>query len=260
MLALLRQPRWAGFAVLTVVMCVLFWWLGTWQWGRHIARAERNDAIRLASEQTAAPLTNVVTDPEAVSDSATYRLATASGTYLADQQVLQRNPLGRSGFEVITPLALAGGGTLLVNRGWISTSPTDPNGASADVSAPAGPVGVTVSMRAPQDDSGRRAPAGQIYDIDPAQLSGDLPAPVYVMYGDLIEQDPSADTVIELPPPPETGIGVHLFYAIQWWLFIGIALAGYVILLRRESRTSLTGTDTHQPAAVRQPDQAYPLN
>ena len=41
---------------------------------------------------------------------------------------------------------------------------------------------------------------------------------------------------LELPEPSQTGLGVHLFYAIQWWLFIVIALVGFGTVMRRESR------------------------
>ena len=48
-------------------------------------------------------------------------------------------------------------------------------------------------------------------------------------------QDPAPPTNLELPEAPSTSLGPHLFYAIQWWLFIGIALIGYVLLLRRQA-------------------------
>ena len=185
---------------------------------------------------------------------------TATGTYLADEQVLQRNPRGRSGFAVITPLALTDGGTLWIDRGWIAASSTDTNAPAAAVAPPTGPVEVTVRVRSPQASSGRAAPTGQVYDITPlsmgTSLGDDLPQPVYAVYGELVDQDPAPDPALELPEPGDTGIGVHLFYAIQWWLFIVIAVAGYLALLRRESREpprteGLTDrpTDTLAPAA-----------
>ena len=217
-------------------MCVLFWWLGTWQWGRHVDRSARNDAIEAAVNDDPVALESLIADPSAVEDDVVYRPVTATGTYLASDQVLQRNPLGRSGFDVITPLALSTGGTLLVDRGWIAASPTNTSEASADVTPPVGPVTVTVRLRAPQESSGRQAPPGQIYDIAPEQVAEGLPAPVYSTYGELIDQDPAPDPSLELAGPIDTGIGIHLFYAIQWWLFIVIALVGYFALLRRESR------------------------
>lgn len=235
-LALLRQPRWLGLAALTLAMCVLFWWLGTWQWGRHLERADRNAAIEQAQSAEPAALATVVANPADSPDAAVYRPVTATGTYLADGQVLQRNPRGRSGYAVVTPLALDGGGTLLVDRGWVAASPTDINTPAVDVAPPRGPVSVTVRLRAAQPSSGRQAPAGQIYDIDPAAMTQTLPQPVYALYGELVDQTPAPASSLELPEPSQTGLGVHLFYAIQWWLFIVIALVGFGTVMRRESR------------------------
>ena len=234
--ALLRQPRWLGLAALTLAMCVLFWWLGTWQWGRHLDRADRNAAIEQAQSAEPADLAEVVANPADSPDAAVYRPVTTAGTYLADGQVLQRNPRGRSGYAVITPLELDDGGTLLVDRGWVAASPTDANTPAADVAPPEGPVSVTVRLRAAQPSSDRQAPVGQIYDIDPGAMSETLPQPVYALYGELVDQTPAPAGSLELPEPSQTGLGVHLFYAIQWWLFIVIALVGFGTLIRRESR------------------------
>jgi len=232
-------------------MCALFWWLGTWQWGRHLERADRNAAIERAQGQEPVDLADLVPDPTDQDDSAVYRPVTASGTYLADEQVLQRNPRGRSGYEVLTPLQLDEGGTLLVDRGWVAASPTDVSAPAADVAPPDGPVRVTVRLRAAQPTSDRQAPAGQVYVIDPGSMAETLPQPVYALYGELIDQDPPPDATLELPQPSETGIGVHLFYAIQWWLFIVIALLGFGALLRREGRTDgALGDDDTQGARV----------
>ncbi len=243
-------------------MCVLFWWLGTWQWGRHIERSERNASINAALDSEPARLSSVVPEPGTTPDDAVYRRATASGTYLTDQQVLQRNPLGRSGFAVVTPLALDAGGTLVVDRGWVAASPTDSNTPAADVTPPAGPVTVTVRLRDPQPSSGRQAPVGQIYDIDPQSLGAGLPAPVYALYGELVEQSPAPGAALELPEVSDTGIGVHLFYALQWWLFIGIAVVGFVMLLRRESSGAhgAADGDTQEEVPGQDAGQARHLN
>jgi cytochrome oxidase assembly protein ShyY1 len=258
-IALLRQPRWAGLALVAVSLSVLFWWLGAWQWARHIERVERNDAITTALAEQPAPLDTVVPEPTIAPGSAVYRSVTARGTYLADEQVLQRNPRGRSGFAVVTPLVLTDGGTLWVDRGWTASSRTDTNAPATDVAPPTGVVEVIVRVRSPQPSSGREAPAGQIYDIAPTSLGDDLPPPVYVVYGELVDQDPAPDPSLELPEPGDTGIGVHLFYAIQWWLFIVIAIAGYLALLRRESRDAMH-TDTLAAAVGQDSDRPRFLN
>lgn len=264
-LALLRQPRWLGLAAVTVVMCVLFWWLGTWQWGRHLDRSARNDAVESTVNVEPVPLTTLMPDPSTLDEARVYRSATATGKYLAAGQVLQRNPLGRSGFDVVTPLALSSGGTLLVNRGWIASSSTDTSSPAADVTPPSGLVAVVVRLRAPQPSSGRLAPPGQIYDIEPQDQLADVGAPAYAAYGELIKQDPAPDPALELAGPIETGLGVHLFYAVQWWLFIVIAIGGYFALLRRESQEtesprSMSGSDTQSRAGRVDASPAEPLN
>jgi hypothetical protein len=67
-------------------------------------------------------------------------------------------------------------------------------------------------------------------------LQSSLPYPLYGAYGELIDQEPPPAPELSLPESTTPGLGPHLFYAIQWWLFIGIALAGFVLLVRRESQ------------------------
>ncbi|HEX5017125.1 MAG TPA: SURF1 family protein [Actinomycetes bacterium] len=235
MVSLLRQPRWLGFLALTLGLCVLFYWLGTWQWHRHQDRSAHNAAIHAAQDQPPSPLTELMDDPDSLPAGAEYREATASGQYVADGQMLQRNPSGRAGFAVITPLQLDTGGTLLVDRGFVPFSRTDVNAPEADVSPPAAPVDVVVRLRAPQDDTDRDAPDGQIYEVNPNDYPEPLPPPVYAAYGELVEQTPPAPEELELPEAADLGMGPHLFYAFQWWSFIAIALVGFVLLLRREA-------------------------
>lgn len=243
MLATFRQPRWLALAAVTVGMSVLFWWLGTWQWGRWHERTARDARTDAALAAPPAPLRSVMRDPDELAAADENRQVTASGSYRADAQVLQRNPDGRAGYAVLTPLVLHGGGTLLVERGLIPPNPQDATQPGQDVAPPSGDVEVTARLRAPEESSGRTAPSGQVYDIDPKAIAADLPAPVYLAYGELVSQDPAPDPALELPEPISTGMGPNFFYALQWWSFIGVALVGYVVLLRRESAEADTPTE-----------------
>jgi cytochrome oxidase assembly protein ShyY1 len=234
-IATLRQPRWLGLAAVTILMSVLFWWLGTWQWGRWEDRTARNEAMDAALAASPAPLASVVPDPAALSPGAEYRSITAAGQYSAKGQVLQRNPDGRSGYAILTPLVLQDGGTLLVERGFVPANPTDATRPAEDVTPPAGPVTVTARLRTPDEASDRTAPEGQVYAVTPSTILVGEPEPVYTAYGELVDQLPAPDPALELPVPPSSGWGPNLFYAIQWWMFIVIAVIGYVVLLRRES-------------------------
>ena len=234
--SLVRQPRWIAFGVITLVLCVAFWWLGLWQWHRHEERSSHNAAVQRAQQLDPVPLAHAMPDPAELPTGAEHRPVTASGVYSASGQVLQRNPGGRAGFQVVTPLQLEGGGSLIVNRGFIAPSTTDPNQPASEVQPPAGRVEVVVRLRAAEADGDRAAPAGQIYGIDPAHYPVTLPTPVHVAYGDLVAQDPSPPADLILPPVADLGSGPHLFYAIQWWSFIPLAIIGFILLMRREAR------------------------
>ncbi|MEO8328854.1 MAG: hypothetical protein ABI586_02505, partial [Candidatus Nanopelagicales bacterium] len=94
----------------------------------------------------------------------------------------------------------------------------------------------TVRLRASEPDDDRVAPDGQTYAISVDQISDGVPYHLFDGYGELVDQEPAASDALELPEPVSLGMGPHLFYAIQWWMFIGIALGGYVLLVRRESQ------------------------
>jgi cytochrome oxidase assembly protein ShyY1 len=162
---------------------------------------------------------------------ATNRAVKVTGSYDSATQLLQRNPDGRSGYEILTPLHLDAGQTLVVDRGWVGSSTTTPGQPATDVTPPSGTVEGVVRLEPFDDASGQVAPAGQTYDVTAEAFgNGVLPA-----YGQLVSQDPAPPDDVELPEAPSTSLGPHLFYAIQWWLFIGIALVGYVMLIRRQA-------------------------
>jgi cytochrome oxidase assembly protein ShyY1 len=248
-----------AFIAITVGLCVLFWWLGLWQWHRHEDRSARNDAVEAAQQTPEQPLSGVMPDPASLPTGAEHRLVTATGQYLPTAQLLQRNPSGRAGFAVLTPLELDAGGTMIVNRGFVPPSTTNPNTPSdvEGLEPPSGPVEVVMRLRAPQDTTNRTAPDGQVYDIDPPAYPAEVPEPFYVAYGDLVAQTPEAGSGLERPEPADLGMGPHLFYAFQWWLFIPIALVGLLLLLRREARHDQAPADTPSPGGVQ--DAGEPL-
>jgi cytochrome oxidase assembly protein ShyY1 len=50
-------------------------------------------------------------------------------------------------------------------------------------------------------------------------------------------------------------MGPHLFYALQWWSFIGIAAVGYVVLLRREARAARSPSENGDRGASGLPER-----
>jgi cytochrome oxidase assembly protein ShyY1 len=124
-----------------------------------------------------------------------------------------------------------------------------PAGATADAppevpAPPSGQVTVTGRLRPTEteDSTGIRnrsgLPAGQILLINTDDIGKGLP---YRLFGGFVEltgqQPPSAPAPDPVPAPDVgSGGGLNLAYAVQWWLFIGVAVGGWVLLIRREAR------------------------
>lgn len=234
--ALIRSPRWIGLLVFAVVLASLCLWAAHWQWGRYQTKRERRVEVHAAAAAPAVPLAQLATPGSAADPAVQYRTARVSGTYDTGGQLLVRNPLGRTGYEVVTPLVLDDGGVLFVDRGWVPLSDQGAAVAPDVPPPPTGPVTATVRLRLPEPEgSDRTAPAGQVYGFDLAQWAADASGPVVPMIGDLVSQDPPAPSGLALPDPPDVGLGPHLFYTVQWIFFAGFAAVGYVLLLRREA-------------------------
>lgn len=112
------RPRlWS--VILTLVGCALFIALGIWQIDRGQQKA-RADA-QAAAADNAKPL-DLVAAAAGLSPPVQGAVAArAKGRYLATQQLLLDNQSNgdRVGYDVLTPLKMADGGILMVNRGWV---------------------------------------------------------------------------------------------------------------------------------------------
>jgi cytochrome oxidase assembly protein ShyY1 len=246
-----RGLRLLAFAVVMVVACVL---LGLWQLERFELRADRNEAIRSALEATAAPLAEVVAPGTVVADvpgGSEWRTVVVTGRFdEGGEVVLRLRPVGgQAGVHVLTPLVQDDGSAVLVDRGFLAAG-----GPAEGLAPPAPPSGtVTVVGRLRLSEAGRGSgldeqqvpPSIRFVDVQQLadQQSRDL-APVWV---EAVEPVPGG-TLLPVPPPVLSA-GPSLIYAVQWFLFGLIALAGLVVLARKESR----GPAADQPEAGRTP-------
>jgi cytochrome oxidase assembly protein ShyY1 len=244
-LRLAVSRRWLtalAVATLFAVACVL---LGQWQWHRHegkVARADRINSHYLASP---VPLSRVLRGADAnLPRTDEWTLVTATGRYAGQSLMLVRNRPnhGVFGYEVVLPLTLADGTSLLVDRGWI------PNGQSAaDPSpvpdTPAGDITVTGWLRMGEPSFDRQLPTGQLASINVAEARAQTGARLHGAY--LIARDeagtPGQRIVRPLPlAAPDTDEGPHLAYALQWWLASPVGFVLIFFGVRRELLDSRT--------------------
>jgi surfeit locus 1 family protein len=235
----LRRPRWVLFTVVILGLVVLMVNLALWQLRRLDQRRQFNATVTSHSQVAPEPIEQVLTAttrPAAVD----WRRVTATGTYLADQQVVvvDRSQDGAAGVDVVVPLRLADGTLVLVDRGFVESSRPVP-------ATPPGTVTVLGRLRGTEthhfgaiDDTGP-GPFTELHRLNVPLLSRQLAArtggSTLPMYLDMLSSEP-ADPAVAPVPDPQLDDGPHLSYAIQWCFFSLCAIAGWVLAVRRSAR------------------------
>jgi cytochrome oxidase assembly protein ShyY1 len=228
--------RWALLIVFVVVLGVVFVNMGQWQLDRLAQRKERN-ATTIANEQKPVqPYEQVFTHP--ITDADQWQRVEARGTFDADHQfiVRYRSNGDAKGYEVITPLRTASG-AVLVDRGFIPLK----RGTPIPSVAPAPPTGeVTVIGHVRRDEQGRRAAItpvdNQMRLINSAAIATTLPYPISSGYISLLAVEPEQQGGFQPIQLPELSDGPHFWYAVQWFMFTAVAVAGIVVFIRGDLR------------------------
>ncbi|NND01155.1 MAG: SURF1 family protein [Acidimicrobiia bacterium] len=234
-----RRPRWLVGHLVATSAIVLFVILGMWQLSRHQDRSEL-DAL-LESRIAAEPLSFEAAAATPIEDLELSRVAVV-GMYVPSEEVIlqARSYNGRSGHNVITPLLTANGEAVLVNRGWVPIDTVGP--PVVDGPPPSGEVSIVGVAR-------KTEVRGSLGPVDPAQgtlerisrvdierLEGQVSSPLVGFYLQLIEPSSSGELPLTLPAPEPGGGPPHLSYAVQWFLFAGVVLVGYPLLMRSTAR------------------------
>jgi len=244
--------RWALLILFVAVLGVVFVNMGEWQLDRLAQRKERN-ATTIANEQSPVrPYDQVFTHP--ITDADQWRRVEARGTFDAEHQfvVRYRSNGDLGGYEIVTPLRTASG-VVLVDRGFLPLQ----RGTQIPSTAPPPPPGeVTVVGHVRRNEKGRRAAItpvdNQMRLINSDAVATTLPYPITSGYIGLLTVEPEQEGGFQPIQLPELSEGPHFWYAVQWFMFTAIGVAGIVVFIRTDLRARREEREdaTEAPATV----------
>jgi cytochrome oxidase assembly protein ShyY1 len=242
----LFSAKWLGFAALTVVLATTMVLLGVWQLSRYHQRADANARIDAAAAAAPVPVGQVLAVGQAPAAVVAWTKVTATGRYDVAHQIVARDRTLNSdlGFEVLTPLVLDDGTTLVVDRGWIAPGPGGNLVSPAVPAAPDGMVTVVGRVHLPESRSDA-VRDGTVKRIAPVRLG--LSSPTYDAYLLVDGVDSPAFQVI---PSDRQDSGMNAGYVVQWWAFALITLIGFGWAARHEALDTAGSRDRLDRAAV----------
>jgi len=261
----LLSRQWVILTLLGLLVMPTMYKLGFWQLHRHEMKVASNELTTTNLQAKPVPVERLTEPGTEVPKNDTYRTVSATGHYDTAHEMVarQRTDAGGDsiGYHVITPLVLADGKAVLVNRGWI---PANGDNLTAFPNVPKAPTGtITVTGRLRPDETtaitGIRnrggMPARQIMLINSKIVAKDVPEPLVGGYMELTTTSPKAQgTQPEvIPEPAQIDSSLNMAYAIQWWLFTAMVPVGWVILVRRERK------ERQQAAQQKEAEPAEPV-
>jgi surfeit locus 1 family protein len=225
--------------LLTIVLIAVLISLGRWQLRRADQKRELFDSFAAGADATR-PI-----------DLGTphlrrYQHIEAAGHYDQARQILIDNMVnadGRAGYFVITPFALAGGGWVLVNRGWVPLGASRAERPAIAVAGDARRVrGRADNMPSAGIQMGTKAPLEPPYPVvagfpshgEIARLLGESS---WTPAADLVLLDPGEpDGYVRNWSAPGFPPMRHIAYAVQWFaLALTLAVIYIVTNLRRDA-------------------------
>jgi surfeit locus 1 family protein len=221
-------------AILSALGIAVLLGLGFWQLERRVWKEELIARIEARTTAPAMPLPPESDWKNLNADRDEYRRVSASGTFRHDREVHvytvvseQKGRHAGPGYWVMTPLQLASGASVIVNRGFVPLDRRDP--ASRRAGQVEGPVSVTGLMRMPEpatlfspdNDPVRNA----WYRRDPIEIARALKLERAAPFTIDADATPNPGG---LPEGGRTRLNLpndHLQYAITWF-GLALALAG----------------------------------
>lgn len=246
--------RWIGLLVFVVVLGGVMVRLGQWQLHRLEQRRESNAVVVAHENAPVIPLAQ--RGYGVVADGDQWQRVTVTGTFDASHQleVRYRSNDGATGTEVVLPLHTDDGHIVLVDRGFIVRASGEPPPTTLPP-VPTGTVTVVGHLRRSENGSAAAiTPAeNSVRLINGPAISSWLGADVMNGYIGLLQITPAQQGDFLPIATPELDDGPHFWYAVQWFMFTGIAVLGLFVFIRgdivewRKKRRAAATPSTEAP-------------
>ncbi len=221
-------PNWYS-ALFTVVFCILFCLLGMWQLAR--ADEKRNMVAAYAARESFKP---VVVDKEHASP-LQYQSVSIKGHFLSQNVLLDNQHHDHQfGYDVLTPVELADGSFVIVDRGWVKGDVT--RRTFPEFKNPPGLIKLSGSVYYPSNKQwvlGASFEEQENKTLIAEQINLKLLSQVLQkkLYPFIIRLDKANSygfirewSIVSMPPER------HLAYAVQWFAFAFVTLILFVVL------------------------------
>lgn len=235
-----NRIRLAALPTLAAALAiVVFVWAGKWQG----SRMHEKQALRAQLDAAGAAATMALAALPANNDWASmrYRPVAATGEFDARHQILVDNKVhaGRAGFHVVTPLVLADGRAVLVNRGWIAQGPS--RSVLPQVPPPAGTVTVRGRVVTPAvgyfELGAETAPGAVWQNLDPGRFATATGRPVLPVVVEATAPPVPDDGLVRDWPAPDFGVEKHRIYMLQWYALAALAAGLWLFFFVRRWRS-----------------------
>lgn len=208
-------PTFATIAVVT-----LFVVAGNWQ------RVRMQDKARLKAQFDAAAEKAPTPFPSGLVDWTSWRFrnVVATGTFDGAGQILIDNRVhaGVVGYDVVTPLRLADGRAVLVDRGFVAAGPSRAELPPAP--PPTGEVVVQGRINVPAAELGADPANGPVWQhLDPRRYAEATGVPVLPIAIEATLPTAGDAALIRDWPGPGQSVERHRIYMVQWYAFAAMA-------------------------------------
>lgn len=246
---MLKIRFWPALTIAFVMAVTIA--LGFWQLSRAHQKEARQHAI-VAFENAPAMRLDATAG---ASTPIEYHRVLLHGHFLTERPVyLDNRPYqDQPGFYLLMPFALEGGGTVLVNRGWLPRNPMDRT-AIAPYATPTGTIDIEGVVHA---DVGRTFALGNAAAEIGQKIRQNLDVKAYSVESGLtlmpfvvVQTSDTGDRLVRDWPRPADGVERNYGYMLQWWGMALAALCFGLFAARKAAKSEETRGDA-QPKQQR---------